>query len=417
MLITTLAAVKAFEPPFFPNASSAPISAIRVRVAGVRGPDPVSRERIRLAAQRIATTTHLQVDITAGASPAPTALELPPGQFGRPALSLREDWVDKGVVAVILNALDRKSLLLFALVLVVCALFVANAAFAAVRTRRTELAVLACLGWTRTKLFGLVLGELALLGLSAGLLGALISLPLSAATGVAVSVPRSALAIPAAALLALIAGVWPALQASRAHPYDATRPAVVAVRGARRTRSVFGLALTNLLRVPGRTALGAISVTIGVAALTLLLAARLAFGNALVGTLLGQAISIQVRPSDYAAVAIIVVLGAGAVTDVLFLNVRERSRELATLRAVGWTDRALTRLVSTEALAMGAIGSLLGGSLGLVGAALFAGSVPSALILTTVAAITAGTVITVLAAIAPSAWLARLDPAPLLAGE
>jgi FtsX-like permease family protein len=93
--------------------------------------------------------------------------------------------VKQGVAVAILTAVDKKSVVLFTLVLVVCVLFVANSATAAVRGRRRELGVLACLGWTRPRLFAVVLGELAAIGLAAGVLGAVAALrcrPCSACT-------------------------------------------------------------------------------------------------------------------------------------------------------------------------------------------------------------------------------------------
>lgn len=57
------------------------------------------------------------------------------------------------------GALRQQSRELFALILVVCALFVTNAASAAVRARRDELGVLACLGWSTGRLFAVVLAE------------------------------------------------------------------------------------------------------------------------------------------------------------------------------------------------------------------------------------------------------------------
>ena len=200
-----------------------PISAIRVRVADVHGPDAVSRERIRQAAQRIAGATGLDVDITVGASPSPQAVDLPAGKFGRPALALEEPWVRKGVATTILQAIDRKSVVLFALILVVCALFVANAASAAVRARRTELGVLACLGWPTSRLFAVVLAEVGLVGLAAGVLGGLLALPIAALAGVEASPARAALAVPAAVLLALLAGPL-ARAAGRAGAADRRRP-------------------------------------------------------------------------------------------------------------------------------------------------------------------------------------------------
>jgi hypothetical protein len=417
-LITTMAGARAFSSYLFAGIDpSRGISAVRVRVEGVTGIDAVSRERIRQAAQRIAAATGLDVDITAGASGAPTAIDLPAGRLGRPRLALSETWVRKGVAARVLSAVDRKSLLLFALILVVCALFVTNAASAAVRARRDELGVLACLGWSTGRLFAVVLSEVALVGLAAGILGGLLALPLAAIVGVDASPARAALAVPAATGLALLAGLSPATRAARAEPIAAVRPAVLEVRRAWRPRGLGGLALVHLIRTPGRTAIGALSLAIGVCALTLLLAATIAFHDVLVGTLLGDAVAVEVRGTDYVAVIATILLGVGAVADVLFLGLRERAPELATLEASGWDDRALGRLVTLEGLWIGAPGALAGAGLGLAGAALFAGAMPAALVLTSLGAAAAGTLLAGAAALVPAVWLRRAPTVPLLAGE
>jgi putative ABC transport system permease protein len=417
-LLTTLAGARAFGGQLFPDFHpERGISAVRVRVAGVTGIDALSRERIREAAERIAAATGLDVDITAGASGAPTAVDLPAGRFGRPALALSETWVRKGVAARVLRAVDRKSLLLFALILVVCALFVTNAAGAAVRARRSELGVLACLGWSTGRLFAVVLTEVALVGLAAGVLGGLLALPLAALVGVDASPERAALAVPAATGLALLAGLVPAARAARADPAAAVRPAVLEAGRAWRPRGVGHLALVNLVRTPGRTALGALSLAIGVCALTLLLAATIAFHDVLVGTLLGDAVAVRVRSTDYVAVIATVVLGVAAVADVLFLNLRERAAELATLEALGWDERALGRLVALEGVWIGALGALAGSLLGLAGAALFAGALPVGLLLTTLGAAAAGTLLAGAAALVPALWLRRMPTVPLLAGD
>ena len=86
--------------------------------------------------------------------------------------------------------------------------------------------MLACLGWSRRMLFRSILGELALVGLAAGVAGAVLSWPISALAGLHVSPWRAGLAIPAAVVLAVLAGVVPARAAARAHPGAAVRPAV-----------------------------------------------------------------------------------------------------------------------------------------------------------------------------------------------
>ncbi|MEV0000923.1 ABC transporter permease [Micromonospora sp. NPDC050980] len=417
LLLTTLAAV----PELLKGGSSpqraAPISAIRVRVADVDGWSERSAERVRLIAERIATTTGLDVDITLGSSPAPQTVELPAGAFGRPDLRLTENWSALGVASVITRAVDRKSAVLFALVLVVCALFLGNAVTAAVRDRRAELAVLACLGWPARRIGALVLGEVATLGLVAGLLAVGLAVPLGHGIGIGVDWRRALLAVPVALVLALVAGLAPALRAARAHPAAALRPPVAGAFRARRTRSVAGMAVVNLVRVPGRTLLGAAALAIGVAALTVVGAVTVAFRGAVVGSLLGDTVSLSVRGADTLAAVATVLLGAAAVADVVYLDVRDRATELATLRATGWTDGALARLIGYQALCLGGLGALTGAGLGLGGAAWLVGDVPPALVAVATVVAVAGVLVTCLAALVPAGLLRRLPTARLLAEE
>jgi putative ABC transport system permease protein len=419
-LITTLAALPALHNAGYygPDLHAAdPISVIRVRVAGVTGPNAVSLERIREVAQEIDLRTHLDVDIVAGSSPEPVTIDLPAGRFGQPPLVLSEGWVKKGVAVAILTAVDKKSVVLFTLILVVCVLFVANAATAAVRARRRELGVLACLGWTRPRLFATVLGELAAIGLLAGLLGAAAALPLSAALGLRASPGRALLAVPVAVAVAVVAGAAPAWLAARADPVASVRPPVLAVRHGHHPGGITALAVVNVTRTPGRTIVGALALAVGVAGLTLLTAVTVAFRGVLVGSLLGDAIAVQVRGVDYVAVAATVTLGVLAVADAVFLNIRERAAELATIRSFGWRESALARLVVTEGTMIGLAGSLAGAALGLAAAAEFAGQLPARLPAAAAAAAVAGVLVSAGAALLPARLLRRLPTAHLLAEE
>ncbi|MEU8264362.1 FtsX-like permease family protein [Micromonospora sp. NPDC048999] len=417
LLLTSLASVPQLLKGGTSPQLTAPISAIRVRVADVHGYSERTAERVRLIAERIATETGLDVDITLGSSPAPQTVELPAGTFGRPDLRLTENWSALGVASTITKAVDRKSAALFVLVLVVCVLFLGNAVSAAVRDRRPELAVLACLGWPARRIAALILGEVTALGLAAGLLAVGLAFPLGAALGIGVDWRRALLAVPVALLLALAAGLAPALRAARAHPAAALRPPVATARWVRRPRTVPGLALVNLVRTPGRTLLGAGALAIGVAALTLVAAASYAFRGAIVGSLLGDTVSLSVRGADTMAAVATVLLGAAAVADVLYLNIRDRAAELSTLRATGWTDAALGRLIGYEGLLLGALGALTGAGLGLAGAAWLVGELPAALMLVAAAVALAGALVTCLAALVPAALLRRLPTARLLAED
>ncbi|MFZ0667351.1 MAG: FtsX-like permease family protein, partial [Acidimicrobiales bacterium] len=385
--------------------------------AGVTGPNAISLERIKEVAQQIATQTHLDVDIVAGSSPSPTRIELPAGKFGQPVLDLSENWVKKGVAVAILDAVDRDSVVLFVLILLVCILFVSNSASAAVRARRQELGLLSALGWKRSKLFTTVLGELAGIGLVAGVMGAAVAIPLSQGLGLHASAARAALAIPISIVVSVVAGIIPALIAAYSDPIVSVRPSVTSVRRRHHPRGITGMAAVNVMRTPARALIASTSLAIGVASLTVISAVTFAFHGVVVGTLLGDAVAVQIRGVDYVAVAATIVLGVLAVADVIVLNIRERASELAAIRALGWREKTLERLVITEAGIIGLLGSLCGAAVGLFLASKFAGQLPDRLYAIALAEIIAGVLVTVGAALIPATLLRRIPAARLLAEE
>lgn len=415
LVLTNLAAVDKIPAP--PGQEHARLSAIRVRVAGVTGFDDASRALVRKVAADIAASTGLDVDITIGSSPEPQTVVLPAGKGGRPELRLSEGWSRKGVAVRIVNAADRKSVLLFGLILLVCALFLGNAVAAAVRDRRGELAVLACLGWPASRLAAAILGEVGVVGLAAGAVASAIAVPLSSLLNISVTGPHALLAFPVGIGIALLAAATPAIRAARARPGAAVHPAVLGVRRGHRGRTVFRMALANLTRVPGRTALGVIALGIGVAALTMLVAIGVAFHNDVSGTLLGDDIALRVRAVDLLAAFAAVLLGVLTLADILYINIRERSAELAALWASGWTDPALLRLVSYEGLAIGVLGGIAGAGVGLLGTAWIVGSWSGSLLWLAAIVAVAAIVIAILSSLIPALLLRRFPLATLLAEE
>ncbi len=417
-LLTTLRALRFFSSPLNFDAGDqyAPISIIRVRVAGVTGPDDLSLARIRTVAQLIRQRTGLAVDIVAGSSPSPMVIDLPPGKDGRPSLVLREAWVKKGVAVTIIRALDRKSLFLFFLVLFVTGLFLANGALAAVRARRREIGTLRSLGWSSGNVFGAVLGELALIGLVAGLIGTGLALIMIRVFDLHLSIPRALGVAPIGTGLACMAGVLPAWRAGRTEPIEAIRPPVSTRASTGSVRHVAGAAFANLRRLPARTIVGAGGLFIGVAALTVLLAVDLAFRGVLVGSLLGGVISVQVRGIDLLSVALAMVLSGLSIADVLVLNIRERAAEIVTLRATGWDDRQLGIMVAFEGAWLGLIGSVPGAVVGILIVAA-AGAVSAQTLFAGAAAVAIATVIALVASVVPAMILVRVLVPAVLAEE
>jgi putative ABC transport system permease protein len=420
LLLTTLTAAeqmlsRVYSPVTRTDAAD-PISAIRVRVADVHGFAPADRARILAVASEIRKATGLQVDITAGSSPTTVRVELPSGCCGRPALVVAEGWVRKGAALVVLNAIDTKSLALFVLVLVVCAAFLANGAWASVRSRRAELGVLACVGWGSAALFGLVLGELAAIGLAAGITGAGLAATLAAGLRLDLPLWRAALVIPIAVGLACLAGAAPALAATRGHPLDVIAP-VPGTGGRRRpARRPVALAWLNLSRRPARVAAGAVGLFFGVAAFAVLLSIQLAYRGQVVDTALGQATIIQVRAVDLIAAVLALVLGALSVADVLAVNLRERAAEQAVLAAVGWRPVTLAAVAAAEGLGVGLCGIMAGALAGLGLATAVTGN-PVAVAGPTALAAGAAVVLVAGVLVIPAWQAGRTSPALALAEE
>lgn len=417
-MITSLAALPQLTGGRWePTTDAAPLSAVRVKVAGVTGIDDVSRERVRLAADRISKATGLALDVTVGASTTQRTVTLPAGKYGRPELVLSQPWLKKGVGVAIVTAVDRKSLALFLMVLLVSALTVANGVTASVRARRRELAMLAGLGWRRRDLFRLIFLETGLVAVTAGVVAAGMSLAVAAAGGLSIQPWRAALAVPTCLVVALTAAAIPARSAARATPITALQPAVTLTRRTRlQVWTTGALARANLSRARSRTLLAAAGVGLAVAVCTALIGVAQTFQGAVVGSALGDAVAIQTRTADYAAGAATFLLALVGVAAVLYLNIRERGPELATLLAVGWRRRDIARLITREGTLIGLLGAVPGAALGVATLAALTGQLPPLL-----AAAGAGSAVVTIAACALAAYVTtilvrRLPLTTLLAG-
>lgn len=419
LLLTTLSAASALtDPSAFDNTDpTAPISVIRIKVDGVSGSDAVSRERVRLVATAIQQATGLDIDITIGSSPTPTLVDLPATAHGAPALVVSENWVEKGVAVRLLHQVDRKSLVLFILILLVCSLVVANATSAAVRARRTELAVLSCLGWSRAGLYRTILGEVVAIGVIAGVLGAAVAVPIGSLLNDQLSWSRSLLAVPAAVVLAALAGLVPAWRASRPDPIAAVHEPVMATGSSMRIRGIGGLAVVSLLRTPGRLILGVVALALGVSALTILLGIKAAFHGAVVGSLLGDAIDVQVRNADLVAAILMIALGLAAVGDILYLDIKEQAPSDAALQAAGWYEATIARLVVSQAAILAALGSAAGGVLGVELTGMLTHQTPASVWWVALAIAVSATIATMIVSLLPATMLRRLPTARLLSSE
>jgi putative ABC transport system permease protein len=266
-------------------------------------------------------------------------------------------------------------------------------------------------------MFRAVLAELLLIGVGAGIAGAALSAVLARLLHVDLPVPRILAVVPVGLAVMLVTGVAPALAAARMMPLRALRPPAVVPRRARPVSSIVGMALVDLSRHPLRTARGMLGLAVGVGAMTVLLTIHVAFRGLLTGTLLGDALTVQVGTVDYVAAGILVLVGAASVGNELHLSLSSREQELVTLRTLGWERRHLHRLVAWQsaALSIGAAGAGMAGGVA-VAAAVTGGAWPEALGFASVTAV-GGSMLALVAGLLSARAVMDLPPPSVLAGD
>jgi hypothetical protein len=240
----------------------ASVDVIRVKVAGVTGPDEGSVRRIAATAARIRTATGLQVDVVAGAADKTVRVVIPPGRFGRRARKVTDRELQAGIVVDVLAVTSRYGIDSTVVVMIAafCLCLLEGTALAAGRRQDNE--TFRSIGWSSRACSAVAVIEGACTGAIAALLATAL-LALAATSG-----GRWTAAHLGGALT--VVGVWVVWYSG----YAGTRTRRRARRLARRRwlraeRSVGALGLATAARSgDGRTRLYALAVGLTTAVLS-----------------------------------------------------------------------------------------------------------------------------------------------------
>ena len=362
LVLTTLSGARWLSDPsrFEGAPGAAYISVVRVKVAGVTDPGSASEARLATTAARIHDATGLQVDIVKGSSPRTVLVDLPAGNFGRPAITVSEEWSVKGVALGFVNAVSAQNLAVLVLVLLGATLLVAETSFLAVRGRSTELGVLRAIGWSRWRVATLAEIEMLLLGLVVGMTATGLVAALSL-VGLVNSPWQLIGATPLAGLVAILGGLPPALAAFRGRPIDVLDQRERPHRGVR-ARSITRLAIHDIFGArTAETLVAMVAIALGSSLVGAVALVAFAFQDQLDSTILGQYISGQVRPFHLAIAMLTVVIGTITAAEIASLAFLRRDRAFAVLRAIGWSNAVIVRFLIIQGLVVGMLAALLAG--------------------------------------------------------
>jgi hypothetical protein len=417
LILTTLQGAQYFADPTRFEGAPGPkfISAIRIKVAGTEELGKPSQERLSRVAAQIQQATGLQVDIVKGSSPRPLQIALPAGKFGRPALTVTQGWASKGVAFRLFDAVSFQNLAIFAIVLVGALILVAQTAYVSVRRRRSELAVLRALGWPPWRIALLVELEMLILGLTVGAAALGVGALIISTMHVGPSWWTLAGVVPLAVLIALAAGLLPALTAMRGAVLSVIS-SQEPVRERTLPSSPLALGLRQVIAWHWDVAAGVAALALGAALLGVIELIAAGFRGQLDATLLGTYLSGEVRPFHFVVAGLTLAIGAIAAAQVITLTYLERRAHLATLRALGWRRTDVLMMLLGQAMGLGVIAAAVA-VVATVAIGLALSASPFVILGSAATAVLMTLVTTAIAVIAPLSHAYATDPAAGLRGE
>ena len=339
-----------------------PISAIRVKVAGVSELTEESQETLDLIAREIEEKTGLITDITLGSSPQPALTNIPAINNQPEYGWLQQMWVKLGSSFTLFKEAKIGYTSIILSVIVVASLYVWASSFVSLLARRNEFAVLAAVGWRPEQISRLIFVESALLGGFVAIVSWTIIGFVYLTEGVAVSPIRFMATGIIAFVIYMLGAIVPAHLARNISPYLAMRTGEVSTSKKRllRTRGIFSMSANHFIGKWKRSWLSILTIALPTGLLALFIYVGFRLKGVMYTTWLGQYVALEVGPIQYIAMIIALVIAVLTTFEITWQNVAERGREIAILKSVGWKNNSIRRLVWSEGLFTGICAALLG---------------------------------------------------------
>lgn len=341
-----------------------PISAIRIRVAGVNSLSKKSEKKLESIKKKIEDETGLIADITLGSSPQP-ALTHVPAKGSIPELGwIQQPWVKLGASFSIFREAKIGFSGVIGSVIFVAIIYVFASCLVSLLARRREFAVLLAIGWQPRQLAKMMFLESVLIGgfvaiIAWTILGWILSIHHTETSSL-----RLFLTGFFGFVIYGLGTIVPAILATRIAPHETLRSGEVSKASRRviKTRSIVSMACNQMLAKWRRSLLSIISIAVSTGLLTFFLFITFRLKGVMYTTWLGQYVALQVGPTQYVAMAVAVLIAILTTVEIMWQNVSERQPEIALAKAIGWRSDSVRLLVLLE----GGFSGLWAGVIGLL---------------------------------------------------
>lgn len=339
-----------------------PISAIRIKVAGVSQLNNKSQAKVKNIAKEIRQKTGLITSITLGSSPQPTLLKVP--KIGhRAALGwIDEPWIKLGAAINIFHEATLSYSAIIIAVMLVAVMYVLATSIVTLLSRKKEFAVLLAVGWRPSQLVKMTFLESILVGSFVAAISWLMVFLALMQNGQVISIGRFLAVGIIGFLIYLFGAIWPARLTLKISPYETMQTGEITKSAKRQkgTKGLVSMAFSHFLGKLTRNGLSILAIAIPTALVTFFIFITLFLKGKLYTTWLGQYITVHVGFIQYIAMGIALLIAILTTAEIMWQNVAERQEEISLLKALGWRNGAIRRLILLEGMFSGLIAGIIG---------------------------------------------------------
>lgn len=395
-----------------------PISAIRVNVTGVNSLNEESEAKLQAVAKEIEDKTGLITDVTLGSSPQ-LALTHLPGLEGEKALGwVQQPWIKLGSSISIFQESKMGMSGVIASVILVAIVYVFSSNIIMLFARKKEFAVLLSLGWRPSQLSKLLFLESTILGV----LVAFISWFILGAFLVSGSIDTSLVRVFMIGICGLTiywsGSLIPIWLIKRIKPYESMKSGEVSHKTNRivRAESVLGMSLNYLFTQWQRNMLTIIAIAVPTSLFIFFLFVTFRLKGVLYATWLGEFVALEVGMMHYVAMGVALLIAILTTTEIMWQNVSERQSQIAVLKAMGWQNIGVRKLVIMEGIISGILAGIIGLGIALIIIYRMYGEVPVEEFIFLIATLLIPIITGVFGAILPANKAARILPYQAISG-
>ncbi|HAM82012.1 FtsX-like permease family protein [Ornithinibacillus bavariensis] len=339
-----------------------PISAIRIKVAGVTDMSDESQTLLEQIAAEIENRTGLITDITLGSSPQ-LALTYVPGLNGEKDLGwIQQPWVNIGSSISIFRETKVSFSGVVASVIAVAVVYVWASGIVSLLARRKEFAVLLSVGWRPSQLSRLLFLESSIIGLFVALISWMMLAFVYVSSDGTISLTRFVWTGLFGLIVYMLGSIIPMLLTQNISPYEAMRTGEITGGSKRlfKAKGINRMAFNHFIGKWKRSILSVISIALPTALLAIFLYITFRLRGIMYTSLLGEYVALEVGPAHYVAIIVSLIIAILTTAEITWQNVSERKEEISLLQAIGWRRWSIRRLILAEGLFSGLFAAVIG---------------------------------------------------------